>query len=404
LTATGGPVLTGVRVIELANFVAGPVATMILGDHGAEVIKVELPGQVDGSRATCGLDPRDAERGPVFAATLGRNKRSVTIDVRRPEGRDLFLDLAATADVMVENFRAGSLERWGIGWDALSARNPRLILARVSGWGQSGPMVDQPSTDRNAQAFGGLMYVTGHSDRPPVPAGPGIVDYAMGMWAAMGVLLALRERDSSGLGQVVDLALFETFVPALHEMTVQYALYGRVRERTGNRYPGSPLIDLHQTADGRWLQVGSVGQSGFERLMAMVGREELIRDSRFATAEGREANREELQQPVHEWFRARPAAEAMEACAAAGVPCCQVQSVGDLMAHPQVAARGTFEAIRDPVFGPLPSFAPMPRLARSPGAIRAPSPALGADTVSVLTELLGKDAGEVEGLRAAGIV
>lgn len=404
MTDASGPVLTGVRVIELANFVAGPVATMILGDHGAEVVKVELPGEVDGSRVTCGLDPRDSQRGPVFAATLGRNKRSVTVDVRRPEGRELFLQLVERSDVLVENFRAGSLERWGIGWDVLSGRNPGLILARISGWGQTGPLSEQPSTDRNAQAFGGLMYVTGYPDRPPVPAGPGIVDYTTGMWAAMGVLLALREREQSGLGQVVDLALFETFVPSLHEIPVQHALYGKVRGRTANHYPGSPIIDLHETSDGIWLQVGSVGQSGFERLMRMVSREDLIQDPRFLTPEGREANRQQMQDPVHAWFRERPAAEAIAACDSASVPCCPVQSIADLLAHPQVAARGTFESLLDPALGELPSFAPMPRLSRSPGRIRTPAPALGADSGAVLGELLGKGSEEIEALRAAGIV
>jgi formyl-CoA transferase len=398
------PVLTGVRVIELANFVAGPVATMILGDHGAEVIKVELPSEVDGSRVTCGLDPRDSERGPVFAATLGRNKRSLTVDVRRPEGRELFLELVERSDVLVENFRAGSLERWRIGWDVLSARNPRLVLARISGWGQTGPLAEQPSTDRNAQAFGGLMYVTGYPDRPPVPAGPGIVDYTMGMWAAMGVLLALRDRDVSGLGQVVDLALFEAFIPSLHEIPVHYALYGKIRGRTANHYPGSPIIDLHETGDGRWLQVGSVGQSGFERLMRMIGRDDLIHDPRFETPEGRDANREQMQDPVHAWFRGRSATAAMGACDAAGVPCCPVQSIADLLSHPQVAERGTFETLVDPALGALPSFAPMPRLSRSPGKIRSPGPAVGADSASVLGDLLGKTADEIEALRVAGVV
>jgi crotonobetainyl-CoA:carnitine CoA-transferase CaiB-like acyl-CoA transferase len=398
-----GP-LAGLRALDLGNYVAGPYAAAILADFGAEVIRVEVPGRVDDSRKTGGVEPEDPERTPFFAAGLGRGKRSLTLDVRRPAGRELFLRLAAVSDVVVENLQPGRLEEWRLGPAELEAANPRLVLLRISGYGQSGPWARRPGYDRAAQAFAGLTYLTGHRDRPPVPAGLVVADYGAAVWGVLGTLVALREREASGRGQVVDMALYASLLPLLNEAPTRYALHGEVRERQGASYPRSPLLQVLRTGDGAWIQLAAVGQKDFEKLARIMEREDLLDRPEFATEEERDRNSEALVAIVAAWIGGQEARACLAALEAAGIACSPVHDVATLMSHPQVLAREDFPLLQDPAYGGIPAAAAPPRLSRTPAVAPRPGPALGADTEAVLQDLLGVPAEEVRRLRSEGVV
>lgn len=362
-------VLAEVRVVELANFISAPFACQLLADFGAEVIKVERPGQPDQSRTAGGLHPADAQRSPYFATGLGRNKRSVCLDLAAAGDLAALLELLRTADVLAENFTPGTLEKWGLGWPRLHELNPRLVLVRISGYGQSGPWRDRPSVDRTAQAFAGLTHLTGSPDEPPVPAGLAVADYSAGYLAALGTLLALRERDSSGLGQVVDISLYDALLPMLCEMPAEFGCYGRVRSRSGDYYPGSPLMTVVRSQDGAWLQIAVLGPAAFRRFAAAFGQARAAEDPRFASADAQDRHRDELRELVGNWVAVRTAREVSELCDAARIPCATVQDFAQLWAHPHVVARGDFITVPDDGFGTVPATGVIPRLSRTPGAV-----------------------------------
>jgi crotonobetainyl-CoA:carnitine CoA-transferase CaiB-like acyl-CoA transferase len=400
--------LDGVRVLEFGNYLAAPYAGAILADFGADVIKVERPGFLDRNRLSGGrADPADPERSFSFM-NLGRGKRSLTLDIRTDDGRDLFSKLAATADVLLENFRPGTLEKLGLGPELLLERNPRLVVLRLSGFGQTGPLSGLQGTDRTAQAFTGLMYVTGHPELPPVKAGLPIMDYIGGLTGALGVLLALRaaERAVPGerSGQVIDLALYDPVLPMLGDYPERIRRYGEAYERTGNHIRRTAPGDTYQAADGRWLLLSAPSDAIFARLAEAIGRPELAADARYATPDDRELARGELTAIVREWAAGRTRAEALTSLAAASVPAAPVNSVPDLMADPHVAARGGFVEVADERLGPVLVAAPQPALTRTPGRIERTAPRPGEHTDEILRELAGLGDVELEALRRAGVI
>jgi formyl-CoA transferase len=396
-------VLEGIRVLELGDWVANPFCCGILADFGADVVKVEVPGSIGNTRQLGGVEPEDPERSPYFTV-LGRNKRSVTLDLKREKGRELLLRLVARSDVVVESFRPGNLERWGLGWDVLEKANPGLVLLRISGYGQDGPWSDRPGFDRVAQAFGGMNYLTGTAEGPPVRAGLAVADYGTGIVGALGVMLALFERVGSGRGQVIDHALYETLIPMHGSGISDYTRHGKIRGRTGNRYPGMAPGDSFETADGVWVQISASGDVAYERLMNAIGRPELATDPRYDSVMKRIDHEAELLAAIGAWVQTRTATQAESELEQAGVACSRAMSIADLLAHPQVLARQDFVSVPDPAYGEVVEPNVIPRLSRTPGTIRRPAPRVGADSADVYRDLLGLGEDELAQLRDEGIV
>ncbi|MYZ46582.1 CaiB/BaiF CoA transferase family protein [Propylenella binzhouense] len=396
--------LAGVRVIELGTFISAPFAAALLADFGADVIKIELPGQGDPMR-TLGAYPPGGESG-YWWSSIGRNKRSVALDIRHPEGRDILARLLATTDVLIENFRPGTLDRWGITAEWMRAQRPELVVVRISGYGQDGPWRDVPGFDRNAQAFCGLVYVTGEPDGPPQQAGLPVCDFTAGLWAAFGAVTAMlgRLRRGEREGDDVDLALYETMLPFLKEMPQTFRHEGIVTERSGNTpgyvAPGGAYL----TGDGEWIFVSGTGDRVFGRLMTVIGRPDLIEDPRFKRNTDRVANRPALDAEINAWLRRHTTAAALDALSAADVPAVKIQSIGDLMTHPQVVARGNFVDVPDHDRGHVCLAAPVPRLRRMPAAIRWPGQHLGEASDEVLARELNLPQDELDALRERNII
>jgi succinyl-CoA--D-citramalate CoA-transferase len=408
VTATAGtarrPVLAGVRVVEMADWVAGPFATSLLSDFGAEVIRIDLPGKVANTRTLYGLEDIDAERSPFFAI-FAHDKKSITLDVRSDEGKEVFLKLLSRSDVLVEGFRPGTMERWGIGWDTLHELNPGLVMLRISGYGQTGPWKDRPGLDRVAQAFAGASFLTGPPDGPPVRCGLGFADYSTGIWGAFGVMLGLFERRcNGGEGQMIDQALYESILPMLCEVPLNWQRYGRTISRNGNRVHGISPGDAFETADGAWVQVSASGEVAWRRLTEAMQRPDLFADPRFATSESRDEHNDVLLPVIADWVRTMPADVLVDRLDRAGVAASRMHRIDELMSHPQVLARGDFVDLDDPVFGTLPGYAPMPRLSGTPGRVGRPGPRLGEHNDEVYRGLLGFDDDQLTALASAGAI
>jgi crotonobetainyl-CoA:carnitine CoA-transferase CaiB-like acyl-CoA transferase len=393
-----GP-LTGVRVIDLGTRIAAPFCAGLLGEQGAEVIKVEQPGRGDFMRE---IGPFTPEGHSLFWAVEGRSRRSVTIDLRRPEGQDLARRLCATADVVVENFRPGTLERWGLGPDRLPAR---VVTVRISTFGQDGPYATRPGLDRMGIAYGGLMHLTGYPDRPPVRVGVTISDYLTGVFAAQAAVAALYARDArGGTGAVIDAALYGSVLRVLEWTLAAYDRLGTVRQREGNRLGTSAPLDNYPTADGRYVCIVAGSDANFGRLCAVMGRPELAADPRFARLADRAAHAEEINGIVAGWTAARTAAEVEAACVAGDVPVAVAYTAADIFADPHIAARGDLVTVDDPDVGPHRQQAPYPRVVGVPARPPRPAPRLGEHTDEVLGGMLGLDEAELAGLRARGVV
>jgi formyl-CoA transferase len=399
--------LDGCRVIELGNWISAPYAGRLLADFGAEVVKVDLPGVIDNNRTLGGLDPADPERSPGFVA-LARNKRAITLDIRTPRGRDLFLELVLRSDVVISNFRPGTLERYGLGFDELKRRNPHVVLLVISGYGQTGPRRDEPGLDRIAQAYAGVTYVTGDPAAPPAKCGVGIADYGAGLLGAFGVVLVLlaRARDSAAKpsAQVVDVSLYDALLPMLGDMADRFERHGEIRERTGNYFPGVTPGNSFRGADGHWLLVSAAGDSLFARLAKCIGRAAWLDDPRLKTMRGRDENRAELEAAVAEWVGARSASDAVRMLEAAGVPVSAVNSIADVVSDPQVVARHGFTRLPDPALGKVVMASPVPRLSRTPGSIRATAPKLGEHNQLIFTDLLELGTGDLDALAAEKVI
>jgi crotonobetainyl-CoA:carnitine CoA-transferase CaiB-like acyl-CoA transferase len=391
-----GP-LSGLRVLDLATLFAGPLAATMLGDFGAEVIKVEHPDRPDPSR---GHGPSKDGVG-LWWKLLGRNKRTITLDLSSPGGRDTLLRLAATADVVVENFRPGTLEKWGLGWQELSAVNPRLVLARVTGFGQFGPYAHRPGFGTLAEAMSGFAAITGEPGAPPTLPPFGLADSIAGLATAYAVMTALTARDRTGAGQVVDMAIIEPILTVVGPQPLWYDQLGHVQPRTGNRSANNAPRNTYRTADGMWVAVSTSAQSVAERLMRLVGRPELIDEPWFATGAERARNADVLDEAVGTWIARHTREEVLEAFEKAEAAVAPVQDVRDVMADPQYAALDTITTVDDPELGPLRMQNVLFRLSDTPGAIRWAGRPHGADTRAVLTEL-GLTEPEIDGLRAEG--
>ena len=392
--------LSGIRVLELGSLIAGPFAGRMLADFGAEVIKVEPPGAGDQLRGWGAV----TEGGSLWFAIQARNKRSVTIDLRRPDGQALARRLAEKSDVVLENFRPGTLERWGLGWEELRAVNPRLVMVRISGFGQTGPYRHRPGFGNIAEAMGGIRYVTGYPDRPPVRVNLSLGDHIAALHAVVGALTALQARTLTGRGQVVDVALTESVFNLLEAALPEYVSLGQVRERAGNGLLQTAPSNIYQTADGVWMAISGNSDSVFVRLMRAIGREDLARAPELRSNAGRVAHAGMLDEAIGAWAAARTAEAVAAVLEAAEVPFGPVYSIADIARDPQYRARGMILDVSHPRLGRVAMPGITPVLAETPGTVRWPGPGLGADTDAVLRELAGLSAVEIARLRADGVV
>ncbi|TXL92605.1 CoA transferase [Streptomyces sp. IB2014 016-6] len=396
-TAPAAPPLHGLRVLDLATLFAGPLAATMLGDFGAEVVKVEHPTRPDPSR---GHGPAKNGVG-LWWKILGRNKRTITLDLGNPAGRDVLLRLAADADVIVENFRPGTLERWGLGWAELSAVNPGLVLARVTGFGQFGPYSHRPGFGTLAEAMSGFAAMTGEPDGPPTLPPFGLADSIAALATAYAVLTALNGRTATGRGQVVDLAIIEPILTVLGPQPLWYDQLGYVQPRTGNRSRNNAPRNTYRTADGSWLAVSTSAQSVAERVMRLVGRQELIDEPWFGTGSGRADHADVLDEAVGGWLARHSRDDAIAAFEKAEAAIAPVQDISDVMSDPQYRALDTVTEVADPELGPIRMQNVLFRLSETPGSIRWAGRPHGADTEAVLTEL-GLSAPEIAALRKEG--
>ncbi len=395
-----GKALEGLRVLELGSLIGAPFCGTLMAEFGADVIKVEDPAVGDASRH---LGQAVDGAGLMFAS-LGRNKRCITLDLRRPEGQALLLELVAHCDVLLENFRPGTLAGWNLDDTALSAANPRLVIAHVSGFGQTGPYRERLAFDRIATAFAGQDYITGFPDRPPSRPGGALADYITGLFCTIGVMFALHHRDhASGRGQSIDLALYEGILRVSGAVEA-FAALGVVPERLGNSNPAIAPAETFRTADGHWLVINGGTDNVWKRLARLIGRDELVTDPRFAGARERARNRDAVNAIVAEWVAARGVEELLDALEREQVPATRINSVADVVADPHVRARGSvvqavLESGRE-----LFTLGVVPKLSDSPGRIEHMGAALGAHNEAVYQGLLGRSDGELGALRSAKII
>jgi crotonobetainyl-CoA:carnitine CoA-transferase CaiB-like acyl-CoA transferase len=396
--------LTGVRVLDLATFLAAPMCATLLGEFGAEVIKVEQPGVGDDLRRLG--RPAAPTDSSYWWFVEARNKKSITCNLRDPEGQALIRRLTASAQVVTENFRPGTLERWNLGWDTLSAITPTLVLVRISAFGQTGPYRERPGFGRIAAAVGGLAYLSGYPDRPPVtPGTPTVPDYLAGVFGALGAVVALRHAERTGQGQVVDIALYEPILRVLDDAIAVYGGTGRVRERIGSGTESAVPHNHYQAADGRWIAIACTNDRMFLRLLSAMGRADLGADSRVATMPARLEHRELVDGLVATWVAERDAASALGALAAAEVPSAPVMSVRDLFEDPQVKARNNIVSVVAGALGLLAMPGVVPRLTATPGQVRWAGPTTpGQHNEEIYCDRLGLSRAELEGLRERGIV
>ncbi|MFK0127860.1 CaiB/BaiF CoA transferase family protein [Streptomyces nigra] len=397
MSAAAPAPLAGLRVIDLATLFAGPLAATMLGDFGAEVIKVEHPEKPDPSR---GHGPAKDGVG-LWWKVLGRNKSAITLNLSRPGGRATLLRLAATADVIIENFRPGTLEKWDLGWPELSAANPRLVLTRVTGFGQFGPSSHRPGFGTLAEAMSGFAALTGEPDAPPTLPPFGLADSIAGLATAYAVMTALAARERTGEGQVVDMALIEPMLMALGPQPTWYDQLGYVQERTGNRSANNAPRNTYRTADGTWVAVSTSAQSIAERVMRLVGRPELIDEPWFATGVDRARHADVLDRAVGDWIARHTRADVLAAFEKAEAAVAPVQDIRDVMTDPQYAALDTVTTVDDPELGPLRMQNVLFRLSATPGTIRWAGRPHGADTDEVLTGL-GLSPADLAALREEG--
>ncbi|MDX3836720.1 CaiB/BaiF CoA transferase family protein [Streptomyces europaeiscabiei] len=397
MTQAYDPPLSHLRVLDLATLFAGPLAATMLGDFGAEVIKIEHPTKPDPSR---GHGPSKNGVG-LWWKLLGRNKRTLTLNLSTPGGRDTLLRLAATADVIIENFRPGTLEKWGLGWKELSAANPRLVLARVTGFGQFGPYAHRPGFGTLAEAMSGFAAITGEPDAPPVLPPFGLADSIAGLATAYAVMTALAARDRTGEGQTVDMAIIEPILTVLGPQPLWYDQLGHVQPRTGNRSANNAPRNTYRTADGSWVAVSTSAQSIAERVMRLVGRPELIDEPWFGSGAERARHADVLDEAVGAWIARHTREEVIEVFEKAEAAVAPIQDVREVMTDLQYRALDTITTVDDPDLGPLRMQNVLFRLSATPGAIRWAGRAHGADTDSILTEL-GLSEPDIETLRQEG--
>ena len=391
--------LAGVRVLDLATFIAGPFAAGLLAEYGADVIKVEQPRTGDSLRE---LGYKASGRG-LFWALEARGRRSITLNLREAEGQALALRLIEQSDIVIENFRPGTLERWNLGYDRMRAVNPGVILVRVSAYGQTGPYASRPGFGRIAQAFGGLTYLAGHPDRPPVnPGSSTIADYAAGLFGTSAALAALDHRRRTGQGQQIDISLYESIFRLCDILALEHDALGVVRERQGSDAHAVPHNHF-PTGDGKWIAIACTSDRIFRRLNDVMGDAGFGDDPSVATMAQRSARRAELDGAVSAWTGRHSMAELREILDAAEVPNAPISSMADIAEEPHVQARGTLMTIDDPEIGPVSMPAPVARLSETPATIQRPAPLLGEHNAEVFGAL-GLSPAEIDRLRTDGII
>jgi formyl-CoA transferase len=396
--STPGP-LSDIRVIETGSLIAGPFCGQLLADFGAEVIKVEDPAAGDPMRQWGVKSDGRSLSWPVIA----RGKKSVTCNLRTEEGQRILRELAAGADVLVENFRPGTLERWGLGYDRLSALNPGLVLVRVTGYGQDGPYAKRAGFGSIGEAMGGIRHVTGEPDRPPSRSGISLGDSLAGTFSALGTMMALHARARTGRGQVVDTAIYEAVLALMESLLPEWEIAGSRRERTGAILPGTAPSNAYPTADGADVVVGANRDTVFARLCEAMGRPELA-TGEFATHDGRGRRQAELDELIAEWTRTLDADDLLERLHRAGVPAGRVYTAADMVADPHFAARQAIVRLAHPELGEFPMQNVVPRLSETPGAVRAVGPELGQHNTEVYGALLGADAATLRRWSDDGVI
>jgi crotonobetainyl-CoA:carnitine CoA-transferase CaiB-like acyl-CoA transferase len=388
--------LAGLRVIDAGQVLAGPFVSSLLADLGAEVIRVEMPS-LKGNVAAHTNSSRAGEQ---------RNKKSVTLDLHRPEAVPIMKRLVASADAIVENFSPGTVERWGMGPEDLNEANPRLIYVRISGFGQTGPYRDRTSYDRIGQAIGGLIYVTGEADQPPVHPGYMLGDYVSGTFGALAILAAVFHRDHAGCDepQVVDLSLYESIFRYSGPMAAEYSREGIIRERRGNVRSWSIPGEQFLTRDGHWVLILALNPQIFQRLCDAMGLPDLPKDPKFCDHEARLANEAELHELIRQWVKAQDRVPLYQLLDEYRVPYGPVNSIADIFADPHFAAREDLVTIDDPHVGPVITPAPYPRLSHAPGRVYNPAPTIGEHNDEIYRGLLGLSDEEIASLAQSGVI
>jgi crotonobetainyl-CoA:carnitine CoA-transferase CaiB-like acyl-CoA transferase len=395
----GGP-LAGVRVLELGSFIAGPFSGQLLGDYGAEVIKVEPPGEGDPMRRW-GIT---REGDSLWWPAIGRNKRSVTLDLRDERARAVVRRLAAACDIVIENFRPGRLQEWGLGFDALAAENPAIVVVHISGFGQTGPRAAEAGFGSIGEAVGGIRHTTGSPDRPPSRAGVSLGDALAAMFGVIGSLAALTEARATGQGQEVDVAIYEAVAALMESSMADFELGGVLRGRSGSVLPGVAPSNVYPTADGSEVVIAGNADTVFARLCQAMGQPELSTDERYATHGARGANMAELDERIGAWTATLPAALLLERLEAHGVPAGQIFTAKEMLTDPQYQARRMVQRHRSYQGWDVPMTGVVPRFTRTPGAVRHTGQPLGHDTEAVLRDVAGRSQDEIDELGKAGLL
>lgn len=393
--------LEGIRVLELGQLIAGPFCGQILADFGAEVIKIEPPGRGDAMRQ---WGQADADGNTMWWSVLGRNKQSITVDLRKAAGQELVRQLVQDTDILIENFRVGTLEDWGLGWSELSAINPRLIMVRITGFGQTGPYASRAGFASVCEAMGGLRYLCGYPDRPPVRAGISIGDSLAGVHGALGALLALQYRERTGRGQVVDASIFESVLAMMEGVVAEYDRSGHVRERSGSTLPGIAPSNAYATKDGTTIVIGANQDTVFQRLCEAMSQPELAHDPRFSSHRARGQRQEELDELISRWTQERDAEELVDLLARVGVPAGLVYRAPEMIRDPHFQEREAIIRVSDPRFGEIAMQNAFPRMSESPGQVVRGGPLLGEHTEKVLRERLGLKDERIKSLKEEQVI
>ena len=395
-----GP-LRDLRVIEMGQLLAGPFCAQLLGDFGAEVIKIESPGDGDPMRVW-GRQPVNGVG--LWFPVVGRNKKSVTINLRKAAGQELARALIARADVLVENFRAGTMERWGLGYDTLSAINPRLVMVRITGYGQTGPYAQRAGYGVIGEAMGGLRHVVGDPDRPPSRVGISLGDSLAGLFGTLGALMAIHARQTSGRGQVVDSAIYEAVLAMMESLVPEYQHAGYVRERTGATLPNVAPSNVYPAADGQSVLIAANQDSVFRRLARAMGQPELATDPRYATHGARGQRQAELDALIAAWSAPQDADALLVLLEEHGVPAGKIFRAPEMLADPHFRARDAIVELMHPLLGRIAMHNVAPKLSETPGAVRTAGPLLGAHNAEIFEGLLGRARAELEALSREGVI
>ena len=389
-----------IKVLDLSRFIAGPHCGMVLADLGADVVKVEKPGAGDEARSL----PPVVGGESLYLLVFNRNKRGITLDFRNPRAQEVLREMVRHADVLIENFRPGTMEKMGCGWDELSAINPRLVMARISGFGQNGPLALRPGFDGIAQATSGLMSITGDPNGPPTEAGTFFVDYATALYTTVAILAALRAREKTGRGQVIDMALLDSAVSMLMTAIPQQVMLGQTMTRCGNRDRYSAPANAFQTSDGSWILLIAGNDVHFPRVVKATGLTHLLDDPRFKTIPSRLANAESLEAILGEWMKQHTAEEVVELMGGTGAPCAKIATIADVVKNPQLHHRNQIIEMDHPKAGKVTTHGLTIKMSETPPTLRRPAPSLGEHTAEVLAEWLGYSKGQIDKLTEDGVL